>query len=150
MGVMLETPGTRHVFPMLPLLLSDRPMPNVSRLPIQGRSYIPHTVAMGLDAEALFLQPFGDVVMLANTALVNAEADQDSHMTVAARALLREAERAKRKVEAVWETEVEKHGDAFRTMMVQQGKVAGKFKVFPQHCADLIFFQAPSKQNGST
>lgn len=77
---------------------------------------------MGLDAEALFLQPFGDVVILANAALVNSEADQDSHMTVAARALLREAERAKRKVEAVWETEVEKNGDAFRAMMVQQGK----------------------------
>lgn len=77
---------------------------------------------MGLDAEALFLQPFGDVVILANAALVNSEADQDSHMTVAARALLREAERAKRKVEAVWEAEVEKNGDAFRAMMVQQGK----------------------------
>jgi len=76
---------------------------------------------MGLDAEALFLQPFGDVVVLANTALINSEAEHDNHMTVAARGLLREAERAKRKVEAVWEIEVEKHGDAFRAMMVQQG-----------------------------
>ena len=79
-------------------------------------------VTMGLVADALFLQPFGDVVKLANTALVNSEAEQDSHMRATSRALLREAERAQRKVEAVWDTEVEKHGDAFRAMMVQQGQ----------------------------
>ena len=113
-------PWSHHVFPMQPLMFRSR-LPNASQLPIQNRLYIPPIVTMGLDAEALFLQPFGDVVVLANTALINSEAEHDNHMTVAARGLLREAERAKRKVEAVWEIEVEKHGDAFRAMMVQQG-----------------------------
>ena len=81
---------------------------------------------MGLDAEDLLLRPFGEVVMLANAALINSEAEGGDGMTAAARSLLREAERSKRKVEAVWESEVGKHGAAFRTMMVQQGQGAGK------------------------
>lgn len=86
---------------------------------------------MAVDAEALLIQPFRDVIAVGTTALANAPAhappngpgssDHADRMSRAAQALTREGERALNKVQLVWQAEVDKHGDNFREMMVQQG-----------------------------
>jgi hypothetical protein len=89
---------------------------------------------MAHDAEALLIQPFRDVVAVGTTAINNAAAhvsdpshrsadpDHVDHMSAAAQAVVREGERALKRVQAVWDDHVEKHGDEFRQTMMQQGR----------------------------
>ncbi|KAK4163285.1 hypothetical protein QBC43DRAFT_301264 [Cladorrhinum sp. PSN259] len=85
---------------------------------------------MGVDAEKLLIRPFRDVVTLGNAALANATAvpHDDRHaryddMAKAAQSLVREGERALKRLQVVWDDHVEKYGDAFREMMVQQASI---------------------------
>lgn len=84
---------------------------------------------MAIDAEDLLIQPFRDVVALANTAVSNAAAianhdiDKAECMTKAARALAREGERGLNKVQTIWNSQLRIHGDAFRDMLLQQGNL---------------------------
>jgi hypothetical protein len=87
---------------------------------------------MAADAEDLLIRPLRDVVAVGHTALSNATtqaphqtpgpADHVDPMSRAAQALVREGERALHKVQLVWRDQVNKYGDGFREMMVQQGK----------------------------
>lgn len=84
---------------------------------------------MSVDAEELLIQPFRNVVVLGTTALLNAAAtprDDSQHggvpeMTSAAQSLVREGERALKKVQAIWDDQVRRYGDSFKEMILQQG-----------------------------
>ncbi|KAK4222002.1 hypothetical protein QBC38DRAFT_490875 [Podospora fimiseda] len=85
---------------------------------------------MGVDPEELLLRPFRDVVTLGTTALANATAvsHDDRHavaadMAKAAQSLVREGERALKRLQAVWNDHVNKYGDAFKDIMVQQASI---------------------------
>ncbi|KAK3991126.1 hypothetical protein QBC44DRAFT_214946, partial [Cladorrhinum sp. PSN332] len=85
---------------------------------------------MGVDAEELLIRPFRDVVTLGSTAMANAAAvsHDDQHaraadMAKAAQSLVREGERALKRLQAVWNDHVEKYGDAFKEIMVQQASI---------------------------
>jgi hypothetical protein len=84
---------------------------------------------MAVNAEDLLIQPFKDVVALAATAAANATAStSDSvkaeQMLQSAKSLAREGDRALRKVQTLWETQVATHGDAFRERILKQGKMS--------------------------
>lgn len=93
--------------------------------------------AMAVIAEDLLIQPFRDVVALAETASSNAVASaangpggehsaKAEHMLQASKALGREGERALRKVQSVWESQVANHGDAFRERILKQGSIENR------------------------
>ncbi|KAK0725860.1 hypothetical protein B0H67DRAFT_571736 [Lasiosphaeris hirsuta] len=96
---------------------------------------------MTIDAEELLIRPFRDVVSLATVAVANAAAIADektetaARMAKAARSLVREGERALTKVQAVWDAQVQRHGDAFREMIVQQASIEKK----RVHLEDLLW-----------
>jgi hypothetical protein len=98
---------------------------------------------MAVIAEDLLIQPFRDVIALAATASSNAVASaangpggehsaEAEQMLQAARSLGREGERALRKVQTVWETQVAIHGDAFRERILKQGVQSSPTRLFPQ------------------
>lgn len=85
---------------------------------------------MATDAEELLIQPFRDVVALANTAVSNAAAfanhdgKKAEQMMKAARSLAREGERGLNKVQTIWKSQLLIHGNVFRDRLLQQGNVA--------------------------
>ena len=94
-------------------------------------AFIPKT--MGVDAEELILRPFRDVVDRGTDAITHAEAaaaadvDKDAdaslseRMLKASRAVVREGERAVKKIQPIWDGQVEKYGDSFKEAMMEQG-----------------------------
>ncbi|KAK4199944.1 hypothetical protein QBC40DRAFT_175104 [Triangularia verruculosa] len=84
---------------------------------------------MTADAEDLLIRPFRDVVAVATTAAANAaslgphRADDADRMSRAAQALAREAERAIKKLQPVWDDQVQKLGDLFKRMITQQASI---------------------------
>ncbi|KAL1902483.1 hypothetical protein Sste5346_001464 [Sporothrix stenoceras] len=85
---------------------------------------------MGVDAEELIVRPFREVVERGNEAVQNAEADDASadgdtlaEMAKAGRAVVREGERALKRLQPVWDGQVEKYGDAFKDAMLQQDDI---------------------------
>lgn len=98
---------------------------------------------MAVDAEELLLRPFQDVVSLGTTAVVNASTHHADPMLRAAQALVREGDRALKKVQSVWNDHVERYGDAFKDMMVQQGTFAVDLPVVPPSDMSL---QLPSRR----
>jgi len=87
------------------------------------------------DAEDLLIRPLRDVISIGNAAVTNAtlvppqnsgSAHDVDPMTRAAYALVREGQRALNKVQLVWQDQVNKYGDSFREIMVQQGKTPRK------------------------
>ncbi|KAK4153824.1 hypothetical protein C8A00DRAFT_14998 [Chaetomidium leptoderma] len=93
---------------------------------------------MAVDTEDLLIRPLREVVAVATVALRNAAgphaqapphgpAPTDRHaadrMSRAAQALVREGERALNKVQLVWNDQVQRHGDSFMEMMVQQASI---------------------------
>ncbi|KAK0648067.1 hypothetical protein B0T16DRAFT_455573 [Cercophora newfieldiana] len=90
---------------------------------------------MAMNAEDLLIQPFRDVVALAATAVANASASaadgtehsvKSDQMLQAAKSLSREGDRALRKVQTIWETQVTVHGDAFRERILKQGSIESR------------------------
>jgi hypothetical protein len=83
---------------------------------------------MGVDAEELIVRPFREVVDRGNEAIANAEAAADTESDVsermlrAARAVVREGDRALKKIQPIWDGQVEKYGDAFKDAMMDQGE----------------------------
>lgn len=85
---------------------------------------------MAVNAQDLLIQPFKDVIALAVTAAANATASADDEtehgvkveqMLQSSKSLAREGERALRKVQAVWQSQMVIHGDAFGDRMLKQG-----------------------------
>ncbi|KAL2193066.1 hypothetical protein P885DRAFT_46278 [Corynascus similis CBS 632.67] len=84
------------------------------------------------DAEDLLIRPLRDVISIGNAAITNAtlvppqnsgSAHDVDPMTRAAYALVREGQRALNKVQLVWQDQVNKYGDSFREIMVQQASI---------------------------
>ncbi|KJR84325.1 uncharacterized protein SPSK_08383 [Sporothrix schenckii 1099-18] len=89
---------------------------------------------MGVDAEELIVRPFREVVERGNEAIQNAEAGEAddassvdgsvlADMAKAGRAVVREGERALKRLQPVWDGQVEKYGDAFKDAMLQQDDI---------------------------
>lgn len=90
---------------------------------------------MGVDADELIIRPFKEVVERGNEAVANSgEAGDDldgaaesadnsagSRLAKASRALVKEGERALKRLQPIWDDQVEKYGDAFKDAMLQQG-----------------------------
>jgi hypothetical protein len=82
---------------------------------------------MGFDAEELILRPFTEVVEAGNNAVANAEdaADDDpelaERMAKAARAIVREGERALKRLKPIWYRQVDLHGETFKEAILQHG-----------------------------
>jgi hypothetical protein len=87
---------------------------------------------MGVDAEELIVRPFREVVDRGNEAVANAEGYADAEnaarselserMLRAARAVVREGDRAVKRIQPIWDGQVEKYGDAFKNAMMDQGE----------------------------
>ena len=84
---------------------------------------------MAVDIEDLIIAPFREVVKRGNEALANAQADADEDaapaMEKAAKALVREGDRALKRLQPLWDSQVEKHGDIFRDTMSKNSKWHG-------------------------
>lgn len=83
--------------------------------------------AMAVDMEELILRPFQDLRARGQEALANGEAAaaQDEvksrQLVKAAKALVREGDRALFRLEPLWQNQEEMHGEAFRTKMSKNG-----------------------------
>jgi hypothetical protein len=83
---------------------------------------------MGVEAEEIIIQPFREVVERGRDAVSNVEAGGEDldpelldRMAKAGRAVLREGERALKRLQPIWDSQVEKYGDAFTSSILQQG-----------------------------
>lgn len=82
---------------------------------------------MAIDAEELIIRPFREVVERGKEAVVNAgaaaEEDEEvsQRMGKAANAVVREGERALKRLQPLWDGQVEKYGDAFKEGMAKNG-----------------------------
>lgn len=82
---------------------------------------------MGVDAEVLILGPFREVVERGREAVSNAEDVEDedlelsNSMLKASQSVLKEGERALKRLQPLWDGQVEKYGDAFRNALSQNG-----------------------------
>lgn len=83
---------------------------------------------MAVDIDVLLLGPFRDVIARAKEAVANAkDADQDDPelcelMLKASQLLLKEGERALKRIQPLWDGQVEKYGDAFANTLSQDGR----------------------------
>ncbi|KAG8163165.1 hypothetical protein KVR01_007643 [Diaporthe batatas] len=84
---------------------------------------------MGIDAEELILNPFHEVVERGKEAVANAEraADQDAELSQvmgkAGVAVVKEGERALKRLQPLWDSQVDKYGDAFKESMGQDAAI---------------------------
>ena len=100
---------------------------------------------MGVDVEDLFIRPFRDVVALGTAAAANAalgadgEPESSERMGKAAQSLVKEGERALKKLQPIWDAQVEKYGQAFRDAIMLQGRqfIANHHLVHPGSTAML-------------
>lgn len=97
---------------------------------------------MGVDIEVLILGPFRDVVERGKEAVANAEnADHDNLelsklMLKASQAVIREGERALKRIQPLWDGQVEKYGEAFKNGLSQNGILSTPpFPTFPSIAA---------------
>lgn len=85
---------------------------------------------MAVDAEELIIQPFRELVQKGKEAAENAIAAEEDdvelsqRMGKAAKAVAREGERALKKLQPLWDSQVEKYGDSFKNSMSQNGMLA--------------------------
>jgi hypothetical protein len=86
---------------------------------------------MAVDIEELIIAPFREVVDRGKEAAANADAavqdgDDDDEsakrMAKAAKGVVREGERALRRLQPLWDDQVEKHGDTFKAAMGKNGE----------------------------
>ncbi|EFX05603.1 hypothetical protein CMQ_3672 [Grosmannia clavigera kw1407] len=91
---------------------------------------------MGVDADELIFRPFREVAERGNEAVANiGEAGDDlngdaaganSLLAKAGRALVKEGERAMKRLQPVWDGQAEKYGNAFKEAMLQQDDIEKK------------------------
>lgn len=85
-----------------------------------------------MDAEELILNPFHEVVDRGKEAVANAEsaADDDAElsrlMAKAGVAVVKEGERALKRLQPLWDSQVEKYGDAFKETLSQNAAIEEK------------------------
>ncbi|KAK3940438.1 hypothetical protein QBC46DRAFT_434767 [Diplogelasinospora grovesii] len=84
---------------------------------------------MAVDIEELILAPFREVVERAKEAVANAEAaaeddeEASKRMVKAGKAVLREGERALKRLQPLWDSQVEKFGDTFKAGMSKSDEI---------------------------
>lgn len=87
---------------------------------------------MGVDAEELILNPFHEVVDRGKEAVTNAEgaAGEDAElsrlMAKAGVAVVKEGERALKRLQPLWDSQVERYGDAFKESLSQSAAIEEK------------------------
>lgn len=87
---------------------------------------------MGLDAETLILGPFREVAERGREALSNAEEAREddpevsNHMLKAAQIVVKEGERALKKLQPLWDGQAEKYGDDFKNSLSRSGKLISR------------------------
>lgn len=82
---------------------------------------------MGVDPEILILGPFRDVAERGREALANAQDvdEEDSenakYMLKAAQGVVKEGERALRRLQPLWDNQVERYAETFTNALIQSG-----------------------------
>lgn len=85
-------------------------------------------VAMAVDAEELIIAPFREVVDRSKEAIEHAEKAQSDNSELAvqmmksAQLVFREGERALKRVQPLWGSQVDKHGDSFKDAVGDNGE----------------------------
>lgn len=83
---------------------------------------------MAVDIDVLFLGPFRDVIARAKEAAANAEyaGHQDVElcklMLKTSQTLLKEGERALKRIQPLWDGQIEKYGESFANNLSQNGR----------------------------
>lgn len=83
---------------------------------------------MAVDVEELIITPFREVVERGKEAVANAEEaqnddpEQAKQMMKSAMAITKEGERALKRLQPLWDSQVEKHGDTFKDIIADNGK----------------------------
>ncbi len=83
---------------------------------------------MAVDIEELIIAPFREVVERGKEAVAHAEGaseddeDVSKQMSKAAKAVVREGERALKRLQPLWDSQVEKYGDTFKSGMSKNGE----------------------------
>ncbi|KAK1764258.1 hypothetical protein QBC33DRAFT_497839 [Phialemonium atrogriseum] len=96
---------------------------------------------MAIDVEVLILEPFREVVERGKEAAANAEAAQDDdpelskEMAKAAQAVMKGGERALKRLQPLWDSQVEKYGDDFKETMRENDEIADKRRIL----GDLLY-----------
>lgn len=109
-----------------------------------------HRRKMGVDAEELILSPFQEVVDRGNEAVANAKgaSDEDAElsrlMAKAGVAVVREGERALKRLQPLWDGQVEKYGDAFKESLSQNVAIEEKRRKLEDLLYDIEDYAEPS------
>lgn len=78
---------------------------------------------MAIDVEDLLIQPFRELVEKGKEAVENGAAAEDEdaelskQMVKASKSVVKEGERALKRLQPLWDSQVEKHGDSFKVSM---------------------------------
>ncbi|KAL1853668.1 hypothetical protein Daus18300_011704 [Diaporthe australafricana] len=105
---------------------------------------------MGVDAEELILSPFHEVVDRGNEAVANAQsaAEEDAElsqlMAKAGVAVVREGERALKRLQPLWDGQVDKYGDAFKDSLSQNVAIEEKRRKLEDLLYDIEDYAEPS------
>lgn len=87
---------------------------------------------MAIEVEELFIQPFKEIVERGQQTIEYADDDDDPDRSVrlakAGQNVLKEGERALRRIQPLWNKQVAEHGDAFREAIRKNGR----FHIKPQ------------------
>jgi hypothetical protein len=90
---------------------------------------------MAVDIEELIIGPFRELVDRGKEALENAgtgdddDAEKARQMTKAAKGVIREGERALKRLQPLWDSQVEKYGETFKATMSKNGRLLFLFRV---------------------
>lgn len=84
---------------------------------------------MAVDIEELIIEPFRELVERGKEAIANAEAAENENADLSkqvlrsAQLLVREGERALKRLQPLWAAQVEKHGEAFKDVFRANGEL---------------------------
>ncbi|KAL2754047.1 hypothetical protein ACRALDRAFT_2028557 [Sodiomyces alcalophilus JCM 7366] len=101
---------------------------------------------MAVDVEELILTPFREVVARGHDAASHAAAAQSDHPDLARRidkasqAVIREGERALKRVQPQWDAHVAKYGDAFKEIIRENDRIAEKRRILEELLYDFEDF----------
>ncbi|KAF6830948.1 sh3 domain containing protein [Colletotrichum musicola] len=101
---------------------------------------------MAVDVEELIIAPFREVVARGKEAAANAEAAREEdpalvqQMMKSAQAVSKEGERALKRLQPLWDGQVEKHGDCFKDMIGDSDDLAEKRRLLEELLYDFEDF----------
>ncbi|GJC84744.1 hypothetical protein ColLi_07582 [Colletotrichum liriopes] len=101
---------------------------------------------MAVDIEELIILPFREVVERGKEATTNAEEaqnedpEQAKQMMKFATMITKEGERALKRLQPLWDNQVEKHGDMFKEIIADNDEIAEKRRVLEELLYDFEDF----------